>query len=59
MFGPYKNEIYHIKTCMNVFAEMKTTEEKEIYEKFLGKEVLSQKRERKRDFRSVVMDLHL
>ena len=44
---------------MNVFAEMKTTEEKEIYEKFLGKEVLSQKRERKRDFRSVVIDLHL
>ena len=29
---------------MNVFSEMKTNEEIEIYEKFLGKEVLSQKR---------------
>ena len=44
---------------MNVLAEMKTNEGKEIYEKFLGKEVLSQKRERKWDFRNVVMDLHL
>ena len=44
---------------MNVFAEMKINEEKETYEKFLGKEVLSQKRERKGDFRNVVIDLHL
>ena len=35
MFGAYKNEIYLMKTCMNVFAEMKANEEKEIYEKFL------------------------
>ena len=47
MFGAYKNKIYHIKTYMNVLAEMKTNEGKEIYEKFLGKEVLLQKRERK------------
>ena len=59
MFGVYKNEIYLIKTWMIVFAEMKTNEEKKIYEKFLGKEVLSRKRERKGDFRNVVMDLHL
>ena len=30
MFDAYKNEIYLIKTCMNVFAELKTNEEKEI-----------------------------
>ena len=58
MFGTYKNEIYLIKTCMNVFVERKTNEEKKIYEKLLGKEVLSRKRERKGDFRNV-MDLHL
>ena len=44
---------------MNVFAETKTNEEKEIYEDILGKEILSRKQERKRDFRNVVMDLHL
>ena len=53
-----KNGIYFIKTCMSVFAETKTNEEREIYE-FLGNEILSQKRERKGDFRNVVMDLHL
>ena len=52
-----KNGIYLIKTCMSVFAETKTDEEREIYE-FLSNEVLSQKRERKGDFRNV-MDLHL
>ena len=36
---------------MNVFAETKTNEEKEIYEDILGKE---QKQERKGDFRNVV-----
>ena len=41
MFGAYKNEIYLIKTCMNVFVERKTNEEKKIYEKLFGKEVLS------------------
>ena len=44
---------------MNVFAETKTNEEKEIYEDILGKEILSRKQERKRDFRNVVMNLHL
>ena len=44
---------------MNAFTETKTTEEKEIYEDILGKGFLSQKRERKGDFRNVVMDLHL
>ena len=44
---------------MNVFAETKTNEEKEIYEDILGKEILSQKRERKEDFGNVVMDLYL
>ena len=44
---------------MNVFAETKTNEEKEVYEDILGKEILSRKRERKRSFRNVVMDLHL
>ena len=39
---------------MNVFAEMKTNEEKEIYEDILGKEILSQKPERKGTFRNVV-----
>ena len=38
---------------------MKTNEEKEIYEEFLSKEVLSQKQEKKGDFRNVIMDLHL
>ena len=42
---------------MSVFAETKTDEEREIYE-FLSNEVLSQKRERKGDFRNV-MDLHV
>ena len=32
---------------MNVFAEMKTNEEKEIYKDILGPETLSQKQERK------------
>ena len=54
-----ENEIYLIKAWMDVFAETKTNEEKEIYEDILGKEVLSRKRERKGDFRNVVMDLHL
>ena len=40
-------------------TKMKTNEEKETCEKFLGKGVLSQKQKRKGDFRSVVMDLHL
>ena len=44
---------------MNIFSEMKTNEEKEIYEEFLSKEVLSQKQEKKGDFRNVIMDLHL
>ena len=44
---------------MNVFAETKTNEEKEIYEDILGKEILSQKRERKGDFGNFVMDLYL
>ena len=44
---------------MNVFAETKTNEEKEIYEDILGNEILSQKRERKGDFGNVVMDLYL
>ena len=44
---------------MNIFAETKTNEEKKIYEDNLGKEILSRKRERKEDFRNVVMGLHL
>ena len=44
---------------MNVFAETKTNEEKKIYEDILGKEILSRKRERKGDFRNIVMGLHL
>ena len=44
---------------MNVFAETKTNEEKEIYEDILGKEIRSRKQERKGDFRNVVVDLHL
>ena len=44
---------------MNVFAETKTNEEKEIYEDILGKEIVSWKWERKEDFRNVVMDLQL
>ena len=43
---------------INVFAQTKTNEEKEIYEDILGKEILSQKLEKKGDFRNVVMDLH-
>ena len=48
-----------MKEQMNVFASMKTNEEKEIFEEFLVKKFLSQNRERKGDFRNVVMDLHL
>ena len=59
MLGAYKNEIYLIKAWLNVFAEMKTNEEKELHEDILGKEVPSGKRERKGDFRNVAMDLHL
>ena len=59
MFGAYKNEIYLIKAWLNVFAEMKTNEEKELHEDILGKEVPSRKRERKGDFRNVAMNLHL
>ena len=33
--------------------------QKEIYEDTLSKEILSQKRDRKGDFRNVAMDLHL
>ena len=44
---------------MNVLAETKTNEEKEIYEDTLGKKILSRKQEKKGDFRNVVMDLHL
>ena len=44
---------------MNEFAQTKTIEEKEVCEDILGKEILSPKRERKRDFRNVVVDLHL
>ena len=44
---------------MNVFAEIKTNEENKIYEEFLGKDVLSQKRERNGDFTNVALDLHL
>ena len=44
---------------MNVLAETKANEEKEIYENTLGKEILSRKQEKKGDFRNVVMDLHL
>ena len=44
---------------MNVLAETKTNEEKEIYENTLGKEILSRKQEKKGDFRNAVMDLHL
>ena len=59
MFGALKKRNNLIKAWMNVFAETKTNEEKEIYEDILGKEILSRKQERKRDFRNVVMDLHL
>ena len=59
MFGAYKNKIYLIKAWLNVFAEMKTNEEKELHEDILGKEVPSRKQERKGDFRNVAMDLHL
>ena len=44
---------------MNVFAETKTNEEKEMYEDILGKDILSWKREKKEDIRNIVMDLHL
>ena len=44
---------------MNVFAETKTNEEKEICEDILGKKILSQNRERKGDFGNAVMDLYL
>ena len=44
---------------MNAFAQIKTIEEKEAWEDILGKEILSPQRERKRDFRNVVVDLHL
>ena len=37
---PKKNEIHLIKTWMSVFPEMKTNEEKEIYEELLGKGAL-------------------
>ena len=47
-----------MKTWMNVFAEMKTNGEKEIYEELLGKKE-NHKLETKEDFRNVVMDLHL
>ena len=57
--APRKKEIYLVKKWMNAFTETKTTEEKEIYEDILGKGFLSQKRERKEDFRNVAMDLHL
>ena len=53
------NEIYLINSWMNVFAEAKSNEEKEIYEDILSKEILTRKREREGDFRNVVMDLHL
>ena len=45
-------------TWMNVFAEMKTNGEKEIYEELSGKKE-KHKQETKEDFRNVVMDLHL
>ena len=35
-----------------------TNEEKEIYEDILSKEILLRKRDRKGDFRNVVMDVH-
>ena len=54
-----ENEIYLIKTWMNVFVETKTNEENEIYEDILGGEILSRKQERKGDFRNVAIDLHL
>ena len=44
---------------MNVFAETKRNEKKEIYEDILGKEILSRKKKRKGDFRNVVVNLHL
>ena len=59
VWGIKKNEIYLIKTWMNVFVETKTNEENEIYEDILGGEILSRKQERKGDFRNVAIDLHL
>ena len=59
VWRPKNPEKYLIKARMNVFAETKTNEGKEIYENILGKEILSRKRERKGDFGNVVMDLHL
>ena len=44
---------------MNILDGTKTNKEKEIYEDILSKEILSRKRDRKGDFRNVVMDLHL
>ena len=38
-----------------MFPETKTNEEKEIFKDVLRKEILSRKRQRKRDFRKVVM----
>ena len=38
-----------------MFRESKTNEEKEIFEDILSKEILSRKRQRKRDFTKVVM----
>ena len=46
-----------MEAWMNVLAERKTNEVKEIYEDILGKEILSQKQGRKGDFGNVVMDL--
>ena len=39
--------------------EAKTYEKRELYEDILGTDVLSQKLERKGDFRNVVIDHHL
>ena len=44
---------------MDVFAETKPNEEREIYEDILGKKILLRKPKRKGDFRNVVIDLNM
>ena len=52
---PNNPKIYLLKAWVNVFPETKTNEEKEILKDILSKEILSRKRQRKRDFTKVVM----
>ena len=59
-----KSNVWRLKKTkyilwMDVFAETKPNEEREIYEDILGKKILLRKPEKKGDFRNVVIDLNM